>query len=432
MSMTRDLDTRSVAERDRKHVWHPWSPVTDAGPGHPVIVSGRGYRVRDQDGVEYLDATAGAMNASCGFAHPALLGAVSEQMARLPHVDLSNNTHPQAGAVAERLAGLLPTGLDRTLLLNSGSEATEAAVRIVQDHWTHVGRRRDRIITLTAGYHGSTLVAQHLSGMASNRIYGAAPFPVTRVDLPLTGAALRTAEGRDALGQAFAEAIADGDPPAAVFLEPLLNVGGGIVLPAGFLSRLRALCDDSGALLVVDEVFCGFGRTGRMFGFEHDGVAPDVVTTSKGLSGGYVPFAAVTTTDAVFRGFATDPILGGLRYGHTTGGHAVACAVALAVLDTIEGEGLVESARVLGAELLARLEPLAAQAEVADVRGLGLVVTVQAHEEAFAAGVVGRLRADGVLVRRQGTAIMAIPPLIIDRTGIEELARAVERSVAAA
>ncbi|MEU2085513.1 aminotransferase class III-fold pyridoxal phosphate-dependent enzyme [Streptomyces albus] len=423
-------DTDRARERDRRHLWHPWSSVRQPADDRPILVAGEGCRVRDVTGARYLDAMASAMNSSCGYAHPALLEAARRQLELLPHFDLSAASHLPAGLAAERIAGLLPAGLERTFFVNSGSEATEAAVRIAHDHWTNRDEPRDRLVTFAAGYHGTTLVAQHLSGLPTNAIHGTAPFPVTRVELPLEPAALRTPEALTLLANAFERAVLDGPPPAAVMVEPLLNVGGGVVLPDGFLRALRTLCDRTGALLIVDEVFCGFGRTGRMFGFQHDGVTPDLVTMSKGISGGYVPFAALTTTDEVYRSFAADPLLGGLRYGHTTGGHAVACAVALAVLDVIEERGLVGSAARLGAELLAGLAPLAEHPEVTDVRGLGLVATVECRQPESAAALVAEAKRQGVLLRQQGRAVMAIPPLVIDAAEVAELVRAVEQAVA--
>lgn len=424
------VDEEQARQRDRRFVWHPWSPVTTQGPDRPVLVSGDGYRVRDAAGRCYLDAMASAMNSSCGYAHPALLAAAEGQLARLPHFDLSVGSHLPVGRVAERLGDLMPEGLGRTLFVNSGSEATEAAVRIAHDYWTNKGEPRDRIVTFAAGYHGTTYVAQHLSGLPTNALYGDEPFPVTKVRSPLAAREMRTPEGLAALTEAFEHAVLQGPPPAAVFVEAFLNVGGGVVLPTGLLRALRELCDRTGALLILDEVFCGFGRTGRMFGFEHDGITPDLVTMSKGISGGYVPFAALTTTEEVYASFAADPLIGGLRYGHTTGGHAVACAVALAVLDVLEEQKLVEASAALGGQLLDGLLPLLDHPEISDVRGLGLVATIECHRPESAAALVAGAAARGVLLRRQGPCVMAIPPLIIDPPGIAELVRSTGQALA--
>ncbi|MBV9139939.1 MAG: aspartate aminotransferase family protein [Pseudonocardiales bacterium] len=221
MSLTNDkstggtaVDDRSAHERDQRFVWHPWSPVQSPAEEGLMLVAGIGCHVRDADGREYLDAMASAMNSSCGYAHPALIAAAERQLSLLPHFDLSVGTHPPVGLVAERISALLPDGLDRTLFVNSGSEATEAAVRIVRGYWRNLGRPRDRIVTFAAGYHGTTLVAQHLSGLPTTATDADAPFQVTRVELPVPPARLRTREACAVLAESFERAVQDGPPPA--------------------------------------------------------------------------------------------------------------------------------------------------------------------------------------------------------------------------
>ncbi|QUQ67488.1 aminotransferase family protein [Kutzneria sp. CA-103260] len=409
--------------------WRPWTPVA-AATDPVVMVEGRGTRVRDADGTWYVDGISGMMNASCGHGHPRLLQAAARQLEQLAHFELSAFTHPAAEALAAGLARLLPGDLGETFLVNSGSEATEAAMRIVSQYWRNMGAPRDRVITFQAGYHGSTALAQKLSGLPSNASDWAAPFPIDHVRLPVPPRELRSAGGAEALAGAFATALAAGPPAAAVMVEPLLNVGGGIVLPAGFLTELRRLCDQYGTLLVLDEVFCGFGRTGRMFGFDHDGVTPDLVTMSKGISGGYVPLAAVSTTPEIKGSFRHEPMIGGLRYGHTTSGHAVACAVAAETLEVIADEGLVGNAKVRGSELLSGLRELEDHPSVIDVRGLGLVATIEVDEQETASAVVAEARRGGLIIRSQGTAIMVMPPLITTAADVAETVQLMAQALA--
>jgi adenosylmethionine-8-amino-7-oxononanoate aminotransferase len=227
-----------------------------------------------------------------------------------------------------------------------------------------------------------------------------------------------------ALIAAFERAIGDdpADLPMAVLVEPLINVGAGIVLPAGFLRELRRLCDERSTLLIVDEVFTGCGRTGRMFGFQHDDIEPDILIASKGLSGGYAPIATTTAQQRIYQTFDRDPFIGGLRYGHTTSGHAVACAAAIATLEVIERDGLVERSRTHGAKLLAQLEPLVGRGEVVDVRGLGLVLVIELATEEAASRMLARAQANGLLLRQQGAAVMAVPPLTVDDSVIDAIA----------
>lgn len=214
-------------------------------------------------------------------------------------------------------------------------------------------------------------------------------------------------------------------------VEPLLNVGGGVVLPAGFLRGLSELCASAGTLLVVDEVFTGYGRTGRMFACQHEGVAPDILVSSKGLAGGYLPITAVTVQQRIHESFGGGG-RGGLRYGHTTSGHAAACATALATLDVIEKEELAERAVPLGARLLRRLEPLAGTGDVADVRGLGLVLALELSCADAAGRLLASARQAGLLLRQQGPVLMAVPPLIIDDRGVDAIGDRLERCLTGA
>ncbi len=416
-------ERESARERDRRHLWHTWSPVT-ADRTDLMMQRGQGYRLWDTDGREYVDATSAALNATCGYAHPAVIEAVTRQLGRLQHFDLSQGGHEPAGLLAERIAAHLPAGLSRTLLVNSGSEAFEAAMFIAVSHWSHVGRPRRRVVAFARGYHGATALTKSMSMLPRSRTPFLPPLPVTFVELPDEPHLMRRPEALPALLAAFERAIGDDadGPPAAVVVEPFLNVGGAVVLPDGFLRGLRALCDASGALLVLDEVFTGFGRTGAMFAFEHEGVEPDLLVTGKGLCSGYLPIAAVTAQQFIYEGFTADPLIGGLLYGHTTSGHAIACAGALATLDVLEREGLVERAATLGARLLEQVTSLNGTGPVLDVRGLGLTVVLQTPSAQAAAAFADRAQAHGLLLRKPGDAVMAIPPLVIDEDGIDQVA----------
>jgi adenosylmethionine-8-amino-7-oxononanoate aminotransferase len=219
------------------------------------------------------------------------------------------------------------------------------------------------------------------------------------------------------------------DRPMAVVVEPFLNVGGGIVLPPGFLRRLRALCDATGTLLIVDEVFTAYGRAGHMFACLREDVAPDILVSSKGLSGGYVPIAAVTVAGHVHDTFGSDPVIGGLRYGHTTSGHAIACAAALATLDVLEREQLAQRAEQLGGVLLDWFRALADHPEIVDVRRLGLILVLEMSSAEAASRLVSSAREAGLLLRQQTTAVMAVPPLVIDDRGATELTARLTRAL---
>lgn len=406
--------------RDRRHVWHTWSPLA-ADRSALTLSHGSGYRVWDIDGREYLDAS--ALNSTCGYAHPLVQQAISAQAARLHQVDLSLAANLPAGLLAERLASYLPAGMAKTLFVNSGSEGFEAALLIAAAYHRHLGRPRSRVVGFARGYQGSTVACRSMSTLPRSRHDFRAPAPMTLVDLPLPARELREPAALPVLLAEFERAIGDdpADRPIAVVVEPFLNVGGGVVLPPGFLRGLRSLCDATGTLLIVDEVFTAYGRAGHMFACLREQVRPDILVSSKGLSGGYVPIAAVTVADHVHDTFGSDPVIGGLRYGHTTSGHALACAAALATLDVVERERLVPRAERLGGVLLDRFAALADHPDVVDVRRLGLILVLEMSGAEAARRLVANAREAGLLLRQQTTAVMAVPPLVIDDRGAAEL-----------
>jgi adenosylmethionine-8-amino-7-oxononanoate aminotransferase len=423
-------DAERARERDRRHVWHTWSPIS-ADRAQLLVSHASGYRLWDADGREYIDAC--SLNATCGYGHPHVIRAIMAQAERIHGFDMSQASHELAGRLAERISSHLSPSLAKTLFVNSGSEGFEAAMLIAAGYWSHSGQQRTRVVAFARGYHGSTLLSRSMSTLPRVRHPFRAPMPVTFVGLPTSTAETRLPNTLPKLVAAFEAAIgADpADPPMAVVVEPFLNVGGGVVLPPGFLPALRRLCDATGTLLVLDEVFTGYGRTGSMFACQLEGVLPDILVSSKGLGSGYVPIAAVTVSRHIHDSFANDPVIGGLRYGHTTSGHALGCAAALATLDVIEREGLLQRTSELGAALVGKLGPLAGACGVIDVRGLGLIAVLDLASVDAATRLRARAREHGLLLRQQGQALMAVPPLTIDERGVDGIADRVASAVQA-
>jgi adenosylmethionine-8-amino-7-oxononanoate aminotransferase len=412
--------------RDRRHVWHTWTPI-NVDRSELMLSHGDGYHVWDIDGRQYIDAS--GLNAVCGYRHPYLIEAISRQLEHLHHVDISVASHRLAGLLAERISGYLSGPMNKTLFVNSGSEAFDAAVLIAAAYWSYVDRPRSRVVAFGRGYHGSTVAARTLSGLPPTDHWLRPPVPVTHVELPFSPRDLRRPESLPALVSAFERAVADGDPPLAVVVEPFLNVGGGVVLPPGFLRAIRELTDATGTLLIVDEVFTAYGRTGSMFACESELVEPDILVSSKGLCSGYMTIGAVTVQDRIYAEFGKDPVIGGLRYGHTTSGHPIACAAALATLDIIERERLVERSDRLGSALLERTAALE-HPNITDVRGAGLTLVMETPSMDAATRVRTRLADNGVLFRQQGQVLMAVPPLIIDEAGVTAIGDRWERALA--
>ncbi len=360
-----------------------------------ALARGEGCRVWDADGHEYLDLFAGIAVSSLGHAHPALVGAVTGQVSALAHTS-NLFLHEPGIALAERLLALLGPGTGpadaRIFFANSGAEANEAAIKLVRRHWERQGQggARPVFVATENGFHGRTMGALALTGKASIRDpFG--PFGIDVRFVPFGDAdALRAAAGPDC---------------AAVFVEPCQGEAGVIPPPPGYLRAARDACDASGAVLVIDEIQSGIGRTGDWFAYSCEGVTPDVLTLAKGLAGG-LPIGACV-------GFGTfGSVLGKGDHGSTFGANPVACAAALAVLETIEADGLLQAAATVGQQLrdgIAAIQhPL-----LAGVRGQGLWLAAILARNA-AADVEAAARRAGFLVNAvQPDAIRLAPPLII-------------------
>jgi acetylornithine aminotransferase len=364
----------------------------------PLAISrGQGCRVQDADGREYLDLIAGIAVSSLGHAHPAIVEAVSRQVAEVAHTS-NLFLHEREIELAERILSLL--GADgRVFFANSGAEANEAAVKLVR---RLAGPGRPVFVAAERSFHGRTMGALALTGKESIRApFG--PFGLTVRFVPYgDAAALRAAVTPDV---------------AAVFLEPGLGESGVVPAPEGYLLAARQACDAAGALLVLDEIQSGIGRTGAWFAHQTAGVRPDVLTLAKGLGGG-LPIGMCVGLGAAGAGFAKGD------HGSTFGGNPVACAAALAVLDTIERDGLLAHVTAVGEHLTASLSQIS-HPLLAGVRGAGLWRAVVLTAE-LAPDVELAARRAGFLVNAvQPDAIRLAPPLILSVGEADEFTAAV-------
>jgi acetylornithine/N-succinyldiaminopimelate aminotransferase len=371
----------------------------------PVALDhGRGCVVWDVDGAQYLDLIGGIAVSALGHAHPAIISAVSEQAGRLAHTS-NLFLHERQVELAERLLGLLQAD-GRVFLANSGTEANEAALKLVR---RHAGPDRPVIVAAQNSFHGRTMGSLSLTGKPSIR----QPFQPFGVDVRFVP-----------YGDVDALAAAVGPDTAAVFLEPCLGEGGVVPAPPGYLQAARAACDESGALLVLDEIQSGIGRTGQWFACLHEGIVPDVLTLAKGLGGG-LPIGACIGLGACGTGLARG------EHGSTFGGNPVACAAALAVLDTIEQDGLLASVTAVGAGLAAGLEGIE-HPLVTGVRGSGLWLAI-ALAEPVAAEVETAARQAGFLVNAvQPDAVRLAPPLVLTAAQAQSFTDALPGILAAA
>lgn len=376
----------------------------------PLVLSrGKGSEVWDHMGKRYLDLAAGIAVTSLGHAHPALVGALSEQAARLIHVSNYFYNEPNL-RLADYLTRLAK--MDRVFFCNSGTEAVEASLKLARRHFFANGEeRRSRVVAFEQSFHGRTLGALAATGQKAYR-EGFGPLPgVTHVPY----------------GDVAAVRAAMGDDVAAILVEPVQGEGGVVPAPKGFLSALRQLANDTSSLLVADEVQTGVGRTGRFLAFEHAGVSADIVVLAKGLGGG-VPIGAMLCTARLAGALPPG------SHGSTFGGNPLASAAALAVLHTLEAENLVHGAHEKGEHLERLLASLTLRHErhVEGSRGIGLLQALVLREQVDARAVVGKLRDEGLLVTIAGArALRVSPALTVSMVELDEGAAIIDRVLGA-
>jgi acetylornithine/N-succinyldiaminopimelate aminotransferase len=372
-------------------------------PADVVFSRGKGCELFDVDGKRYLDLCAGVAVCCVGHAHPKLVRALSEQVARVVHVSNYFYNEPSI-LLAEALCK--KSGMSRAFFCNSGTEANEALLKLARRHFYAKGEKsRARIVAFENAFHGRTLGALSMTGTPKYREGFGEMGPVTHV----------------AYGDLAAVEKAMGPDVAAIIVEPLQGEGGVVPAPAGFLAGLRALCDETGTLLLGDEVQTGLGRLGRWFGFEGSGVKPDAVALAKGLGGG-VPIGAMLTTEALAGALPPG------THGSTFGGNPLASAAALCVLEILEEEKLVEGARAKGDRLARLLADVAKDhPEVCEgARGEGLLQGLLLRQGFVARDVLPLVQQAGVLLTAAGERVLRFsPPLVVTDRELEEGVRVV-------
>jgi 4-aminobutyrate aminotransferase-like enzyme len=414
--MTEDLD--ATAKRlDREHVFHSWS--AQAGLDLPVIAGGLGSVVWDHAGNRMLDFASQLVNVNIGHQHPAVVAAIQKQAGELATIGpaTANLTRGQA---AERILSKAPDGFAKVFFTNGGADANENAIRMAR---LHPGR--DTVLSTYRSYHGNTGAAIVATGdwrrMPNRYARGHAHFFGPYLYRSEFWATTPEEESARALHHLERVIVSEGPTTiAAILLESVPGTAGILVPPPGYLAGVRALCDRYGIILILDEVMCGFGRTGRWFAFEGYDVVPDLITFAKGVNSGYVPVGGVIISDAISATFDDRVFPGGLTYS----GHPLAAASIIASIDAMEDEGIVEHARGIGAERigpglrsLADKHPL-----IGEVRGEGVfwameLVTDRETREPVGAAVIGKLKTEltarGLMPFAAENRIHVVPPCVV-------------------
>ncbi|WIV53493.1 aspartate aminotransferase family protein [Amycolatopsis nalaikhensis] len=422
--------TAELADLDRRRLIHPHTVI--GAPAEPLVLDrGEGALLWDTEGRQYIDGTCGLWQCPVGHGRAELAAVAAEQIGRLEfYSSFGDYSNAPSIRLADRLLSLAPAGLERVFLTNGGSEGNETAIKLARLAHHHAGSpERTVILARTGGYHGmggGSLAATGIDGLRAG--YGPLVPGVEWLGKP--HGLEHGPDATDRLVEELERRIEEiGAHRIAAFIgEPVLGVGGMVPPPEGYWPRVQEVLRRNGILLIVDEIVTAFGRTGHWFGSEHFGIEPDMVVLAKGLTSGYIPMGAVLIGQRVLDLADGATFLHGFTYN----GHPVGSAVALANLDIIERENLLERARVLGERLRERLEPLTELPHVREVRGVGLMLGIEFDGATPTAPVQAGCRADGVVVRASGASIVLSPPLVITEAQVDTLADVLCRHVAAA
>jgi adenosylmethionine-8-amino-7-oxononanoate aminotransferase len=395
-----------------------WPPYARLGAGALPVVAASGVRLTLADGRELIDGVANWWSACHGHGHPHIRAMVAAQLERFPHLMFAGLAHEPAYRLAERLTRLVPGDFTRVFFTESGSVSVEVGLKMALQYWMIAGRTgKTKVVGFRGGYHGDTLATMALcdpeEGM--HAMFAGVFAPALLADLP------QDAEREAALDRLLA---ANAHEIAAVIVEPLVQGAGGMVMHGpDTLVALRRLCDRHGVLLIFDEIFTGFGRTGTMFAIQAAGVQPDILCLSKALSGGTLPLAATLAARPIAEAFEAEHPAAVLMHGPTYMANPLACAAANASLDIFEQEPRLDQVAAIQTQMMAQLEPCRALPGVIDVRVKGAIGVVQL--DGAADGLRDRFPPLGVWVRPFRDLLYLTPPLIIDEADLSRLTGAI-------
>jgi len=441
MSGTSSVTTEQLRLWDKRHVWHPFTQMQEWERDEQIIiVKGEGCWLIDTEGRRYLDGVASMWTNVHGHCRRELNDALKEQVDRLEHSTLLGLASEQSIILAARLAEITPPGLDRFFYSDNGSTAMEVAVKMAYQYQVHAGRpKRSRFITFRHAYHGDTLGAVSVGGIG---IYHTTFKPLMFETVQAPSPYCYHCElgcSRGSCNMKCIDVLEDlmkgnAGLVAGLVIEPLVQGAGGmIVQPAGFLKRVRELCDRYDILMIADEVATGFGRTGAMFACNHEDVVPDIMAISKGIAAGYLPLAATVTIDKVYSAFlGSYSELKTFFHGHTFTGNPLACAVALKSLQLFQQDNLLAELQPKIARLKNGLDDFKSLPHVGDVRQCGLAAGIELvenkatgtpypWEDRIGISVCLEARKRGVFSRPLGNTIVIFPPLVISSSELDML-----------
>ncbi|RDJ99107.1 aspartate aminotransferase family protein [Paraburkholderia lacunae] len=434
---------QTLKQNDINHHLHPYTNLSvhrEVGP--MVIERGEGVYVYDTDGKRYIEGLGGLFCASLGFSEARLADAADRQMRKLPfyHAFGHKSSEPSI-LLAEKLISMAPVPMSKVFFANSGSEANDTAVKLIWYFNNAIGRpQKKKIISRTRAYHGVTVASASLTGLPNN--HRDFDLPIDRIlhtDCPHFYRYGMPGESEEQFATRCAESLErlileeGADTIAAFFAEPIMASGGVIVPPATYMEKIQAVLKRHDILLVADEVICGFGRTGNMFGSQTYGMQPDMITMAKQLSAGYLPISALMVNERIYRGLVSQSErIGTFGHGFTYSGHPVCAAVALETLKIYEEDGILEHVRAVTPHFQERVAELGRHPLVGEARGAGLLAAVElvadketrepfAPSDGVAAYAGMRALSHGLITRALGDTVNFCPPLIVTHAQIDEI-----------
>jgi len=443
--------TQQLIALDKQHLWHPFTPMKLWLESEPlVITAAEGMHLIDSEGRRYLDGVSSLWCNVHGHRVPEIDAAVRAQLDKVAHTTMLGLASEPAILLAERLMKIVPKNLNKVFYSDAGATATEVAFKMAAQFWFNSGKpEKNEFVGLAEAYHGDTVGAMSIGRVpAFHKPYFPllfkvhfAPTPyVYRSETPGDPEAVK----RQCLGALQAILKEHGRRIAAIAIEPIVQGAAGmIVQPAGFLREVRRLASEYDVLLIADEVATGFGRTGRMFACEHEGVEPDLMCVAKGITGGYLPLAATFATRKIFDAFLGEPWEGRTFFhGHTYTGNPLACAAALASLDLFERNDLIAAVAQKAESLRRMLDGVKDLPHVGDIRQRGFMAGIELVEDPqtrrpfdatkrIGAAVCARLRRHGVILRPLGDVIVLMPPLAMGLADLKTIVTALKAELAA-
>lgn len=414
----------NIQEKDKKYIWHPFTQMKNAGE-HLVAVKGEGLYIYTEDGTKIIDAVSSWWTTTHGHAHPYIASAVDQQFRTLEHVIFAGFTHPKAVELAERIVGKLPY-LDKVFFSDNGSTAVEIGIKMAFQYWYNKGQQKTKMIAFKNAYHGDTFGAMSVGGRNDfNKAFFPFLFDVEYIDLPIAGNEEKTKEQ-------LVAALQNNDVSAFIF-EPLVQGAAGMVMyQPEILDELVAICKEKEVLVIADEVMTGFGRTGKLFATDYIINKPDIVTLSKGLTGGVMALGLTVCSDQIYQAFLSDDHSKTFFHGHSFTANPLACAASCASLDLFEKEATWNSIDMITSAHANFASQIKSNVFLKEVRQTGTILALEfktiettSYFNSLRDQLYAYFLEKNILLRPLGNVLYILPPYCIKKEELEEVYSAI-------